>query len=187
MHNHETACGILQFNTPPLNRGTRGSGSPEETGLIQSLWAPRRRTDHALTALLNALRPSRSPHLSTALKVCCHIPVHSGCTPDSLSPYTWLHKPLREHPPFNYRRVFPSFAAQPSSSSQTQKKMEPLVSQLLQHGGKMCLFPLMMPDLAKRAQEHRHASSDQMFSFGVNDLCVCTCACVGEILTPSLG
>lgn len=69
VHNHETACGILQFNTPPLNRRRRGSGSPEETELIQSLSAPRRRADHALIPLLNALRPSRSLHLSPLLRL----------------------------------------------------------------------------------------------------------------------
>lgn len=68
-HNHETACGILQFNTLLLNRRRRGSKSLEETELIQSLSAPPQRTDHTLITLLNALRPSRLPHLSPLLRL----------------------------------------------------------------------------------------------------------------------
>lgn len=61
------------------------------------------------------------------------------------------------------------------------------VSQSLQHSGKNVFVPLLMPDLAKSAQEHRHASCDQMSSFCVNELCVCVCVSVCDILTPSLG
>lgn len=69
VHNHETACGTPRFNTPTLNRGARGSGSPKQTGLIQSPSALERRPGPALVPSLNALRPSRSPHLSPLLRL----------------------------------------------------------------------------------------------------------------------
>lgn len=131
VHNHETACGILQFNTPLLNRATRGSGSPQETGLIQSLSAPRRRTAHTLISLLNAFRPSRSPHLSPLLRLVVIFRCTVAALQTSSVPtpgYTSRHKSttstIQLHQSVSLLRL-------PALISIPNTEMEPPLSQLL--------------------------------------------------------
>lgn len=131
VHNHETACGILQFNTPPLNRGTKGKRVSGGNGThSEPFGSEATYRSHSYSFIECALSFTLSTSFS-ALKACCHIPVHGGCTPDSLSPHTWLHKPLQE-PSIRALHKSISLLCPPAliSIPKHGKKRKPRISQL---------------------------------------------------------
>lgn len=109
VHNHETACGIPRFHTPPLNRGNEGKWVSEGSG------------PHSEPSGAGAASGSRSCSvaecppsftLSTsfpALKARCRVPGRGGGAPGfprSLHLATQSAARAR-HPPFDCVSIFP--------------------------------------------------------------------------------